>query len=228
MNLTILIVEDDEVLAGEVAQTLTRYGMTPLRASDWETALGLVRARAPDLVLLDQWLGDQDTVASLPEMRQLSAAPIVILTGNRSEVDRIIGLELGADDFLLKPISGRELVARIRARLRVMPERVEAPAPPQGEWQISEPDRRVFRPDGTPLSLTSAEFDLLALLARSPGTVHDRESLTRAVLRRPYRPEDRSIDNLVSQVRQKIGSEGDNVISTVRGAGYTFTRFPRR
>ena len=228
MNRTILVVEDDAALAGEIAHTLARYGMTAVHAADWESALALMDSAAPDLVILDQWLGDRDTLASLPELRQRSTVPIVVLTGNRSEVDRIVGLELGADDFLLKPISGRELVARIRARLRVAPDHPAAPSAPQGDWVVSETDRRVFRPDGSALALTSAEFELLALLARKPGTVHDRDSLTRTVLRRPYRPEDRSIDNLVSQVRQKIGPEGENVISTMRGVGYTFTRFPAR
>ena len=142
------------------------------------------------------------------------------------EADRILALEIGADDFLIKPISGRELVARVRAHLR----RAAAAAPAAGEakprWRFSLPERLLYRPDSSIVPLTAAEFELLAQLLETPNQPVDRETLTRRVFMRPWRSEERAIDNLVLHLRQKLGPGGERSIVTIRNQGYAFTAFP--
>lgn len=220
----LLIIEDDPILAGELLETFTEHGMAPRSADKWSMALQMLEGWQPDLIILDQRLGAVDTLLMLPALRALTSAPVLFLTGNRSEADRVIGLELGADDFLLKPIAGRELVARVRAHLRRTVRREAAPA---GEWRIALTERRLYRPDRSAVPLTAAEFTLLVLLAERPGLPIDREILTQQVLRRPYRAEDRSLDNLVHQIRRKLGCRGaGEVIVAIRNQGYAFNGFP--
>lgn len=221
----ILVVEDDADLAREIADTLSDYGMRPIVAMTWEAALGELSTTRPDLVVLDQRLGAVDTVPLLPRLRALTAAPVLILTGNRAEADRIVALEIGADDFLLKPTSGRELVARIRAHLRRAGGAGEATA--AAEWRLNVGERRLTRPDGTEVPLTAAEFDLIAVLSEHAGRALDRDELTQKVLGRAWRPDDRALDNLVLHVRQKLGPGCERTIATVRNRGYVFTAFPK-
>ncbi|WP_226381494.1 response regulator transcription factor [Falsiroseomonas ponticola] len=231
----VLIVEDDEALAEEMALTLSDYGMRPTTAATWEAAIAAVEAAQPDLVVLDQRLGRVDTLPRIGALRALTDAPVLILTGNRAETDRIVALEIGADDFLLKPISGRELVARIRAHLRRVQqarpaekEREKEPEQPAaGTWTLLTVERELRRGDGSVVPLTGAEFDLLAVLAEAPGHPVDRETLTKRVLRRPWRPDDRALDNLVMHLRRKLGPGGDRAITAIRSQGYVFTGFPR-
>jgi DNA-binding response OmpR family regulator len=221
---SILLIEDDPILSGELVDTFGDHGIQARAIDNWPAALKLLEVYQPDLILLDQRLGSVDTLMMLPALRNLTAAPILFLTGNRNEADRVIGLELGADDFLLKPIAGRELVARVRAHLRRV---IRRPANAGGEWKILEAERRLLRPDGTPVPLTAAEFALLAIMAAQPGVPIDRDTLTQEVLRRPFRAEDRSLDNLVHQIRRKLGRRGaGEVISAVRNQGYAFSGFP--
>lgn len=238
---TVLVVEDDTDLAEEMSVALADYGMRPVTAATWESALAAVASARPDLVVLDQRLGRLDTLPRLAELRSRTSVPVLVLTGNRAETDRIVALEIGADDFLLKPISGRELVARIRAHLRRVQQVAPAPAampvasPPleapeaaeEAGWRLAIPERILQRPDGSLVPLTSAEFDLLAALAEVPGQAVDRDTLTRRVLRRPWRPDDRALDNLVLHLRQKLGPGGERTIATVRNQGYVFTAFPK-
>lgn len=229
-EISVLIVDDDPELAAEMAIALSDYGMRTLTAGDLPTALAILADQHPNAIVLDQRLGLVDVVPRLPEFRRLSSAPILILSGNRLEADRIVALELGADDFLVKPISGRELVARLRAHLR----RLSAPAARDGglkaaepgKWRLSVTERRLLKPNGEPLPLTSAEFELLAALMEVAGQTVGRDTLTRRVLNRRWQPEDRSLDNLVLRLRQKFGPGGENTILTVRNQGYLFTAFP--
>lgn len=229
----ILVVEDDDAIGEELVGILTAYGMTATRVADWDAAMAAIAAGPVDLVILDQWLGRLDALTVLPQMRRLTGAHIVILTGNKAEADRIVGLEVGADDFLQKPISGRELVARVRARLRrpapPPPRPAAVPeAAPTVRWRVAERARRVLGPDGKAVPLTGTEFDLLMLLMETPGEPVDREVLSQRVLQRPYRPEDRAIDNLVHNIRLKFGAgRGAAIIATVRNKGYAFTGFPQ-
>jgi DNA-binding response OmpR family regulator len=221
----ILIIEDDAALAEELADAFADHEMVARIEGDWSAALRLLEEWHPDLILLDQRLGPVNTLLRLPQLRELTAAPVLILTGNRTEADRIIGLELGADDSLLKPIASRELVARIRAHLRRAQR--PGPEPTRGDWRMLAAGRRLLRPDGSAVPLTATEFALLALLASKPGVAMDRETLTRSVLHRAYRGEDRSLDNLVHQIRRKLGRRGaGEVITAVRSQGYAFGGFP--
>jgi DNA-binding response OmpR family regulator len=220
----LMIIEDDACLAGELVETFCEHGIDARSVDRWSQALATLEGWQPDLIILDQRLGAVDTLLMLPSLRALTSAPVLFLTGNRSEADRVIGLELGADDFLLKPITGRELVARVRAHLRRTVRRDLVPA---GEWRVAVVERRVYRPDRSVVPLTAAEFTLLAMLVEKPGTPFDRENLTREVLRRPYRAEDRSLDNLVHQIRRKLGCRGaGEVIVAIRNQGYAFNGFP--
>lgn len=229
----ILVVEDDDAIGEELADILQAYGMQAQRVADWDAAMEAIAAAPVDLVILDQWLGRTDALTVLPQMRAVTSAHIVILTGNKAEADRIVGLEVGADDFLQKPISGRELVARVRAHLRRQaPARPAAtaaasPTPRPMGWRVAEGARRIIRPGGEPLPLTGTEYDLLMALMETPGEPVDRAKLSQRILKRPYRPDDRAIDNLVHNIRLKFGGEsGAGVITTVRNRGYAFTGFP--
>ena len=226
----VLLVEDDEQLGTEMADTLRRYGMDCAWAPEWVQAIGRLRAGRYDAIILDQWLGRIDSLSRLGELRALTDAWIVILTANRSEVDRIVALEVGADDFLLKPVSGRELVARLRARLRRHEPQEPSTLPdrPQGRWRVADVERRVYGPDGHAVPLTSTEYALLRVLMETPGVPVDRETLSRKVLKRGYTSEDRALDNLAHNIRQKIVAPLGHVpvISSVRNHGYAFTGFP--
>ena len=230
---TILIVEDDIALAEEVSTTLRNHGMNPVTTADRARVSILIKSLSPDLILLNQRLGQLDMLPLLPGLRVLTAAPVLIWTGNALEADRILALETGADDFLLKSISGRELVARIRAHLRRGPlpdarsgmsETLVRPSGPR--WVFSILERRLLRPDGAAVQLTASEFELLAALVGSANQVLGRDVLTHRVLRRPWRVEDRAIDNLVLHLRRKLGRGGGQAIGTVRNLGYIFTSFP--
>ena len=241
----VVLVADDEVdLTDELCDYLGKYGIQPIAANNFADAMRILTTQHVDAIVLDQRFGPVDTLPLLPTLRAVTSAPILIHTGNREETDRVLGLELGADDFLLKPISGRELVARLRARLRNIPPRppvaangpqpapvqmaLPIPAPPEAGWRVVATERRVYRPDGTALRLTTAEFDTLAALAAKPGDVRSREELTKLVFRRTWRPGDRAVDNAVLHLRQKLADDlGEGCIVTVRQMGYVFTGFPK-
>jgi DNA-binding response OmpR family regulator len=223
----ILLADDERELTDEMAAYLARYGLRTVVANTFQAALALLETHRPDAVILDQRLGPVDTLPHLPELRARTDAPILIVTGNREETDRVLGLELGADDFLVKPVSGRELVARLRARIRRPAARLAAPAVRHDRWRLQVPERRLVRPDGSVVDLTTAEFDLLATLAGTPGEVQTRDALTATVFRRAWRPGDRAVDNAVLHLRQKLEPElGERCIVTVRQVGYVFIGFP--
>lgn len=226
----VLVVEDNAELGEELATTLGRYGMESVWVDDWPQAIGMLRDETYDVLILDQWLGRIDTLSRLGEIRVLTPAWIVVLTANRVEIDRIVALEMGADDFLLKPVSGRELVARIRARLRRQ-EVLHPPPPPERpgpRWRVNHVERCVYGPDGRQVPLTSTEFALLQALMETPGTPLERDALSRRVLKRSYRADDRALDNLAHNIRQKIPVAAGRVpvITSVRNQGYAFTGFP--
>ncbi|WP_439597830.1 response regulator transcription factor [Falsiroseomonas sp.] len=221
----VLLADDERELTDEMAAYLARYGLRTIVANSFAAAVAIVETHRLDAIILDQRLGPVDTLPHLPELRARTEAPILIVTGNREETDRVLGLELGADDFLVKPVSGRELVARLRARIR-RPGNV-APPPRRDRWRLQPVERRLVRPDGSLLELTGAEFDLLAVLAAMPGEVQTREALTQQVFRRAWRPGDRAVDNAVLHLRQKLAPElGERCIITIRQVGYVFIGFP--
>jgi DNA-binding response OmpR family regulator len=221
----ILVIDDDVELCHLVAEYLQAEGFTIEYVHDGES--GLKKAKSGDylLAVLDVMNGFD----VLRQIRATSRLPVLLLTARGEDVDRIVGLEIGADDYLPKPFNPRELVARIRAVLRrtrsegggsaTAPELVRV-----GDVEL-DPATRSVRLEGKPVDLTSVEFNLLEVLLREAGRVVPRERLVNAVLSRKFSPFDRSIDMHVSKVRRKLGdTDSDEHIKTVRGVGYIFAR----
>ena len=228
----IQIVDDDFELCSLVSEYLAPEGFRVESVHDGET--GLQRALAGNylLVVLDVMLPGMSGFDVLRRIRATSRVPVLLLTARGEDVDRIVGLEIGADDYLPKPFNPRELVARIRAVLRrtsADPKGIGSPRPPEilciGDIEL-DPATRTVKHGGQPVELTSVEFNLLEVLLREAGRVVTREELVSAVLSRKFSPFDRSIDMHVSKVRKKLGDiNGDaEHIKTVRGVGYILAR----
>lgn len=226
----ILLVEDDEELAAVIRRELEAENYSVRHARDGQAGLSEFGRAVPGLIILDWMLPGVDGLGVLREVRRTSFVPVLMLTARRDEVDRVVGLEIGADDYLTKPFSMKELIARVRALLR----RVEHTR------QLIESDTRQDRPiadggleldpqayvaslDGTPLDLSLTEFRLLYLLMANPGRTFTRRYLMSTVWDQEYYPGDRSIDNAILRLRKKLGDYGDN-IETVRGLGYRFNQ----
>jgi DNA-binding response OmpR family regulator len=211
----LLVVEDDDGIAEPMVEGLTREGFEVQRVANGADALA---APLPDLVLLDLRLPDMDGYAVARELRARSRVPIIMVTARGEEVDRVVGLELGADDYVVKPFGLRELVARINAVMRRMAERPEPQAPSDAGGLVV--DRRAHRVhlDGAELDLTPKEFGLLALLAEDPGAAVDRKRILEEVWGSRWYGPTKTIDVHVSSLRKKLGDPG--WIETVRGVGF--------
>jgi two-component system, OmpR family, response regulator RegX3 len=213
----LLVVEDDDGIAAPLVSGLRREGFEVERVATGAAALA---AGEPDLVLLDLRLPDMDCYAVARELRARSRVPIIMVTARGEEVDRVVGLEIGADDYVVKPFGLRELIARINAVMR----RVAMPAPeeqgPVAEIGPLVIDRRRHEVtlDGAPLALTPKEFDLLALLATDPGAALDRRRILEEVWGTRWYGPSKTIDVHVSSLRRKLGDPG--WIETVRGVGF--------
>jgi DNA-binding response OmpR family regulator len=222
---SILVVEDELSIARVVRDYLERAGFRVALVGDGNAAITSVRGSKPDLIVLDLGLPGRDGLDVLREVRRTSTIPSIILTARGEETDRVVGLELGADDYVVKPFSPKELVARVRAVFR----RAEAAstAPPElieaGEVQI---DRLRMRAsvDGRAVELTPTEFQLLAALAREPGRVFTRAQLLDALHGVAFESFERAIDTHVKNLRRKIEPEPGRprYILTVHGVGYRF------
>jgi len=222
----ILVIDDDVELCSLVTEYLKPEGFQVEAVHDGKT--GLNRALSGDhlLVVLDVMLPGLNGFDVLRRVRDGSRVPVLLLTARGEDVDRIVGLEIGADDYLPKPFNPRELVARIRAILRrthsaggeaLVPDIIKV-----GDVEL-DPARRSVHHHGKPVELTSVEFGLLQVLLREAGRVVTREALVDEVLGRKFSPFDRSIDMHVSKVRKKLGdTDTEDHIKTVRGAGYIF------
>ncbi len=219
---TILVVEDEPQISNLVRDYLEHAGFGVLTAADGAAGLATFRARRPDVVILDLGLPTVDGLDVVRTIRRDSAVPIVILTARGDETDRVTGLELGADDYVVKPFSPKELVARVRAVLR----RVDAP--PVTDERITAGDleldlaRRRVTAGGRIISLTPTEFELLAALAREPGRVWTRSQLLDAVHGFSLETYERAIDGHIRNVRRKLEpDEGTpRYVRTVHGVGY--------
>jgi two-component system response regulator RegX3 len=211
----ILVVEDEDAIARPLAEGLRREGYEVERAANGSDALA---ATEPDLVLLDLRLPDMDGLDVCRELRSRSQVPIIVVTARGEEADRVVGLELGADDYVVKPFGMRELIARIRALMR----RVDAPAPGDGVLRVGtlEVDERARRASlaGSDLTLTPKEFELLAALARDPGAAVSRRRLLEEVWETSWYGSAKTIDVHVASLRRKLGDPG--WIETVRGVGF--------
>jgi two-component system, OmpR family, response regulator CpxR len=232
----ILVIDDDREMADLLAQSLAQEGFDLNTAQAGEEGIELARKRAPELILLDVNLPDISGFEVLRRLRRESDVPVIMLTARGEEVDRIVGLEIGADDYLPKPFSVRELVARINAILRRTSRGRSSPPPAEetrrelkhGSVSMDLLSRTV-RCDDQIVSLTTTEFELLHVLMESAGAPLRREDLSQSVLDREYSVFDRSIDNLVSALRRKLGatSEGLERIKSIRNIGYMYADLDR-
>ncbi len=220
----LLVVEDEQAISEPFCRALAREGFEPVLASTLAEARMCLKERAPDLVLLDLRLPDGDGRELARELRATSQLPIIMLTARGSEVDRVVGLELGADDYVVKPFAAAEVIARIRAVLRrsrqgeTRQERLTA-----GEVTIDVRARRAWL-QGRELSLTRKEFDLLARLARNPGQVVTREDLMSDVWDENWFGSTKTLDVHMAALRRKLGEDSSSPrhIETVRGVGFRF------
>lgn len=227
MAKTILVVEDEQDIATIIDFNLKRSGFDTLMAYDGPTGLKLALENAPDLILLDVMLPGMDGFEICRRVREKSQVPIIMLTAREEESDKILGLELGADDYVTKPFSNRELIARIKANMR----RFSAAEVPQERTDagvglsISEADTAVYK-DGKPIDLSVREFDILSYLAAEPGRVVSREELMEKVWGFEYYGDLRAVDVAIRRLREKIEDEPaqPKYIITKRGLGYYFAK----
>ena len=226
---TILLVEDAYDLAQVIARELEANGYQVLLASDGWQALTLHASAQPGLVILDWMLPGLDGLEVLRRLRQSAPTPVLMLTARSEETDRVVGLELGADDYLTKPFSMRELLARVRAQLRraelvqqmIQADQSNAEGPLSYNSLVLDPQAHRAMLDQKPLDLSPTEFALLQLLLRSPGRAFSRAYLLDTVWGETYIGGDRSVDNTVLRLRKKLGPLGE-AIETVWGIGYRF------
>ena len=224
MGKQILIVDDEPQIVRVLKGYLETAGFQVVTASDGTEAMAAFRHESPDLVVLDLMLPEVDGLDVARAIRRQGDVPIIMLTARVEETDRLIGLELGADDYVTKPFSPREVVARVRAVLR-RTERTE-PAPrtlKEGDI-VLDPDKRQVTVQGRPVELTPTEFDLLAVLMETPGRVFSRMQLLDKVQGYAYEGYERTVDAHVKNLRQKIEEDPKQprVILTVYGLGYKF------
>jgi two-component system response regulator RegX3 len=211
----ILLVEDEDAIAEPLAEGLRREGFDVTRAA---TAAAALSAGETDLVLLDLRLPDGDGLDVCRSLRERSDVPIIVVTARGEEADRVVGLELGADDYVVKPFGTRELIARIRAVTRRTGNTARAPGTlAVGELQVDERSRRA-RLGTRELELTPKEFDLLRVLARDPGAAVSRQRLLEEVWQTTWYGSTKTIDVHVAALRRKLGDPG--WIETVRGIGF--------
>jgi DNA-binding response OmpR family regulator len=225
---SILVVEDETAMNDLIRAELEAEGHVVRQAHDGAAALRMVHEQPPQLVILDWMLPGLDGLSVCRQLRQEYLMPIIMLTARAEEVDRVLGLEVGADDYLVKPFGVRELLARTRAALR----RVELEAKRgqtagsdekvivQGSLRL-EPSSHRATLDGAELALTPKEFELLLLFAANPGRAFNREFLIERIWGGEFDGFDRAVDNHIRRLRQKLGDYGDK-IATVWGVGYRF------
>jgi len=223
MKIKVLLIDDDRKLAGLLVEYLRRFEIVLAHAGSGDDGLRHLRQDPPDCVLLDVMLPGRDGFDVCREIRKTSDVPVIMLTARGEVADRIVGLEIGADDYLPKPFEPRELAARIQAVLR----RKQAPVRGEilrcGDLEVDLGRRAALR-GGEDLRLTALEFDALAVFARFPGVVLHRERLVDLLKGGEWDPVNRSLDVLVSRLRQKLGDDpqAPRYLKTVRGTGYLF------
>lgn len=225
MSACILVVDDEPAVRGLLEYNLRKAHYRVLTAADGREALRLAREANPDLILLDLMLPEIDGLDVCRELRRSSQVPIIMITARGEETDRVVGLELGADDYICKPFSVRELMARVKAVLR----RGKVSVSDTGDAQLRGPGGLALDPisrgtslNGTPLELTRLEFDLLQRLLENPGRVLTRERLLEQVWNYDFAGDTRAVDSAIKRLRAKLRKAmGDaDIIEAVRGIGY--------
>lgn len=222
----VLVVDDEAPIVDLVRGYLEADGMDVITASDGQSALDLIRARSPDVVILDVNLPGLDGFEVLRQARTFTDAYVMMLTARSEEIDRIVGISVGADDYLVKPFSPRELVVRVKALLRrprVGRAADGADLLERGELRIDMPKRTVTL-RGAPVTVTTVEFNLLATLAEDPGVVFSRQKLLDRVWGMDFVGDDHVVDVHLGNLRRKLGDDAASptFIETVRGVGYRF------
>jgi DNA-binding response OmpR family regulator len=219
----VLVIDDDEALNALLTEYLAQFGFVVRTVAHPEEGLRSLKADPPDILVLDVMLPGMDGLAVCRKIRETSRIPIVMLTARGNVMDRIVGLEMGADDYLPKPFEPRELVARLQAVLRRGAAAAGGESLRIGALEVSWATCSA-RLEGRPLPLTTAEFELLGLLVRNRGRVLSRDRILDATRGVDWESYDRSIDVLVSRLRQKLGDDARRpaFILTVRGTGYSF------
>lgn len=229
---SILVVDDDPEIAALVSEFLAQHGFAVTAVGDGRAMRQAIADGSFDLVLLDLMLPGEDGLSLCRFLREATTLPIIMLTAMGSETDRVVGLEMGADDYVAKPFSARELLARIKAVLRRGSPRVPAATAEAAKealefagWRLEIGRRRLFSPDGVLVELTSGEFDLLHAFLLNPQRVLNRDQLLDIARGRVSGPFDRTIDVQVGRLRRKleIDPKKPEIVKTVRGGGYMLT-----
>ena len=234
MNYTLAIVDDDKEIRELLTDLLNQYNYKTFSADSGESLYALLEKEAIDLIVLDVRMSGEDGFSVCQKIRKTSQVPIIMLTANGEEMDRIIGLEMGADDYLPKPFNPRELVARIKAVLRRTSESKNTVSQSVSltsevytfvNWQLDSATRVLTSPEGLEISITAGEYTLLMAFLERPKRVLSRDQLLEITHNRQAGPFDRSIDIQVSRLRQKIEEDPKlpKIIMTVRGGGYMLT-----
>ncbi len=222
----ILVIDDDVELCSLLSELLVREGFEVLSEHEGRRGLEHALKGDADLVVLDVMLPGLDGFEILRQLRQQSRVPVLMLTARGEDVDRIVGLELGADDYLPKPFNPRELIARIRAILRRYEKKPETTGRLDVNGVVLDPATREVTASGRSVELTTFEFDILEMLMRGAGRVLSRDALMESMYNRKATPFDRSIDMHISHLRRKLET-GRPLIKTIRGVGYQFVRSPQ-
>jgi two-component system, OmpR family, response regulator len=230
----LLLVDDEATLREPLGEYLSRQGFVVTEAASAAQARSVLRDETPDLVLLDVMMPGEDGISLCRHLTETKAIPVIFLTAKGEATDRIVGLEIGADDYVVKPFDPRELVARIRSVLRRAAK--QSPAPADNEmfefdgWRLDPLKRRLTDNDGALISISSAEFRLLLAFVERPRQVLDRDRLLDLVQGREAHLFDRAVDNQISRLRRKIEADSRNpqLIQTVWGGGYMLAADVRR
>jgi DNA-binding response OmpR family regulator len=215
----VLLVEDDASIASSVVASLRQAGLSVVHVSEGKSGIESVRFEQYDVVLMDLGLPDMDGLDAAKAIREFSSVPIIIVSARGDELDRVLGLELGADDYVVKPFSQRELLARIRAVTRRTADNAPSVSEIHGRLQIDERAHTVLL-DGVDIQLTAKEFDLLAFLASEPNVVFRRNDILEHVWDTIWYGTTKTLDAHVASLRKKLGNS--DWIQAVRGVGFKF------